>query len=431
MGSHAQPRNEVRGYPTSLKIADLIQDDRNANKGTKRGHRAVADSLKLYGAGRSILIDKAGRIIAGNKTAANAAAAGIDDVILVPSDGTKIIAVQRTDLDLNDPKAKELAIADNRAAELGLEWDPEVLSQLATELNLKPFFTDAELRNIIPPTNNLLGDEDADQGEPPAEPLSKLGDLYLLGKHRLLCGDSTSADDVARLLDGATPHLMVSDPPYGVEYDPTWRDGKSGFSTAAVKMRGKVANDDQADWREAWALFPGDVAYIWCASMHNDEVIQSLEAAGFIRRSHIIWAKQQGVFSRGDYHWQHEPCWYAVKKGRTGHWAGDRKQTTIWEIQTLNPTGNRGEERVGHGTQKPVECMRRPILNNSQPGDIIYDPFLGSGTTLIAAESEGRVCYGMELDPAYVDMIVKRWETATGKKAERTTCQVADPNPQL
>jgi DNA modification methylase len=211
---------------------------------------------------------------------------------------------------------------------------------------------------------------------------------------------------------------MVTDPPYGVSYDPTWRDGKGGFSTAAVKMRGSIANDDQADWREAWSLFPGDVCYVWHGALHSSLVAQSLIDCGFNIRSQIIWAKQQGVFSRGDYHWQHEPCWYAVKKGRTGHWAGDRKQSTVWEIQSLNPTGNRDEERVGHGTQKPVECMRRPILNNSQRGDIVYDPFLGSGSTLIAAESEDRICYGMELDPAYCDMIVGRWEKITGKKAE-------------
>jgi DNA modification methylase len=412
-----------------MNITELVQDNKNANKGTKRGHDAVRFSLEEYGAGRSILIDRKGRVIAGNKTAANAAAAGIVDVIVVKTTGEQLVAVQRTDLDLDDPTARELAIADNRTAEIGLTWDQANMADFAKELDLESFFTDAELKKVAPG----FGSNNASNAapEPPREPVTRLGDLYLLGDHRVLCGDATSATDVDRLLNGTKPLLMVTDPPYGVDYDPTWRDGKGGFSTAAVKQRGKVMNDDRADWREAWALFPGDVAYVWCASMHNDDVIQSLEAAGFVRRSHIIWVKQQGVFSRADYHWQHEPLWYAVRKGATGHWSGDRTQTTVWEIQTLNPTGNRDEERFGHGTQKPVECMLRPILNNSKPGDIVYDPFLGSGTTLIAAHSEGRSCYGLELDPAYCDVIVKRWEDATGEKAERITCQVADQNQPL
>jgi len=401
-----------------LKIADLKSDDRNANKGTKRGRAAVAKSLQEYGAGRSVLIDRDGRLIAGNKTIEQAATAGIDDVIVVPTDGTKIVAVQRMDLSLDDPKARGLAIADNRTAELGLEWDPEVLKNLSGELDLQPFFTDAELHNILPPEEHEGEDAEVDV---PTAPVTVRGDLYLLGKHRLLCGDSTVATDVDYLLDGAKPHLMVSDPPYGVAYDPTWRDGKGGFSTAPVQQRGKVENDDRADWREAWALFPGDVAYIWHGALHAGVVADSLSVGGFQIRSQVIWRKQQGVLSRGDYHWQHEPCWYAVRKGRTGHWHGDRKQSTVWDIASLNPTGRSSgpqDDRVGHGTQKPVECMRRPILNNSQRGDIVYDPFLGSGSTLIAAESEGRICYGMELDPAYCDVIVHRWETLTGKKAE-------------
>jgi DNA modification methylase len=399
-----------------MKVTDLTPDNKNANKGTTRGNKAIAASLKELGAGRSILIDADGRVIAGNKTLAGAIAAGIQDVQVVQSDGSSIIAVQRTDISLDSEAGRKLAIADNRTAQLNLDWDADALAQLSEEFDLSGYFTDSELRNIIPPE---VDEDEDDVPDAPDEPITKPGDLIILGTHRLLCGDATSATDVDRLLDGNVPHLMVTDPPYGVDYDPTWRDGKGGFSTAPVLQRGVVANDDRDDWREAWALFPGDAAYVWCASMHNDVVIQSLEAADFIRRSHIIWIKQQGVFSRADYHWQHEPCWYVVKKGRTGHWAGDRKQTTVWEIQTLNPTGNRDEERVGHGTQKPVECMRRPILNNSKRGDGVYDPFLGSGTTLIACESEGRVCYGMEIDPAYCDVIVARWEKQTKKKAER------------
>jgi DNA modification methylase len=193
-----------------------------------------------------------------------------------------------------------------------------------------------------------------------------------------------------------------------VKYDAAWRAGL-GRSAAGIAT-GEVLNDDRSDWCEAWELFPGDVAYVWCASLHSHEVAGSLIAAGFGLRSQIVWDKTRLVISRGDYHWQHEPCWYAVRKGRTGHWTGDRKQTTLWPIPHL-------KSETGHSTQKPVECMRRPIENNSSPGQAVYEPFSGSGTTIIAAEMTGRACYAVELAPAYVDVAVQRWEAFTGKKA--------------
>ena len=194
---------------------------------------------------------------------------------------------------------------------------------------------------------------------------------------------------------------------------PAWRN-KAG--AAATRRTGKVLNDDRADWREAWALFPGDVAYVWHGALHAATVAESLEVAGFAIRSQIIWAKERLVLSRGDYHWQHEPCAYAVRRGGKGHWAGDRKQTTLWQISSR---GTRTPDTV-HGTQKPVECMRRPILNNSSPGQAVYEPFMGSGTTLIAAETTGRVCLGIELNPAYVDVAVERWQRFTGQAAVLT-----------
>jgi DNA modification methylase len=174
-----------------------------------------------------------------------------------------------------------------------------------------------------------------------------------------------------------------------------------------------VLNDDRADWRDAWALFPGDVAYVWHADLRAREVVESLEACEFQMRAQIVWAKDQLAMSRGHYHFQHEPCWYAVRKGATGHWSGDRKQSTLWEI----PKPRKSE--TGHSTQKPVECMKRPIENNSKPGDYVYEPFSGSGTTIIAAEMAGRKCLAIELNPAYVDVAVMRWQTFTGKVATR------------
>lgn len=177
-----------------------------------------------------------------------------------------------------------------------------------------------------------------------------------------------------------------------------------------MKAAGVVHNDHRADWREAWSLFPGDVAYVWTASLKAPEVVSGLEACGFFPRALIIWAKPQLTISRGHYHWQHEPCWYAVRKGKTGHWAGDRKQSTLWTIhQDPNTTG--------HSTQKPVECMLRPMVNNSSPGQAVFDPFLGSGTSLIAGEVCGRQVLGIELDPLYVDVCCRRWQDFTGRQA--------------
>jgi DNA modification methylase len=205
---------------------------------------------------------------------------------------------------------------------------------------------------------------------------------------------------------------MVTDPPYGVDYDPEWRN-KAGVS--ATKRTGRVANDDRADWRQAWALFPGDVAYVWHAAVHATTVAESLVACGFELRAQIVWSKNRFALSRGDYHWQHEPAWYAVRTGARSHWQGARDQSTLWSIGA-SPME---DAATPHGTQKPVEAMRRPIVNNSARGDAIYEPFCGSGTTLIAAETMGRVCLAMELEPAYCDIIVGRWQTFTGRSATR------------
>jgi DNA modification methylase len=209
------------------------------------------------------------------------------------------------------------------------------------------------------------------------------------------------------LLGDVAPGLMVTDPPYGVEYDPEWRH-RAGVNKSA--RTGQVRNDERADWAEAWALFPGNIAYVWHGALHATTVAESLTTTGFTIRAQIIWAKERLVIGRGDYHWQHEPCWYAVRT--KGNWTGDRKQTTLWTI----PSGGQDTETI-HGTQKPVECMRRPMLNNSSPGQTIYEPFLGSGTTLIAAQTAGRTCFAIELDPLYVDVAIKRWQAFTGEHA--------------
>jgi DNA modification methylase len=239
--------------------------------------------------------------------------------------------------------------------------------------------------------------------------VSRPGDAWVLGRHRLVCGDCTDPAAVELALAGARPHLMVTDPPYGVEYDPAWRNK---VARTATRRTGKVLNDDRADWRAAWALFGGEVAYVWHGALHSVTVAESLTARGFDLRAQIVWAKHAMVLGRGHYHWRHEPCWYAVRAGGQGHWQGDRSQTTLWEI-----SGRNQDAATVHGTQKPVECMRKPIENNSAPGSAVYEPFSGSGTTIIAAEVPGRACHAVELDPLYVDVAVRRWQAFTGQAA--------------
>lgn len=251
-------------------------------------------------------------------------------------------------------------------------------------------------------------------------PAAQHGDVFALGPHRLVCGDATDPRIVGLALGacpaGARPNLMVTDPPYGVSYDPAWRErvDRVGFGRLSL---GPVANDNRSDWREAWALFPGDVAYVWHGALFGSTTQASLEAAGFLARSQIIWRKKHFAISRGAYHWQHEPCWYAVRKGKRSGWTGDRKQRSVWDIANATGWSAIDDGRTGHSTQKPLECMRRPMVNHTRPGDLVYDPFLGSGSTLVAAEELGRVCIAIELMPDYVDMAIARWERFTGRRA--------------
>ena len=381
---------------------------RNARLHSDHQVAVLAANMLTFGWTMPCMISDDGELISGHGRILAATKLGL----------SKIPVMRMSHLD--EDKRRALRLSDNSVGDLA-EWDELNLGLEIIDLQTLGFDTD--LLGFSPEfLDNLLraaqGIDEADNGstegeddipEPPATPVSVAGDLWQLGSHRLICGDSTSADVVGRLLGGVKPLLLVTDPPYGVEYDPSWRNQAGAAKT---KRTGKVLNDDRADWREAWSLFPGDVAYIWHGALHAATVADSLVAAGFAIRSQIIWAKDRLVLSRGDYHWQHEPCWYAVRAKGKGHWAGDRKQTTLWQIANKDQ-----DATTVHGTQKPVECMRRPILNNSSPGQAVYEPFMGSGTTLIAAETTGRICYGVELNPVYVDVAIERWQAFTGKEA--------------
>lgn len=382
-----------------VEIEKLIPYARNSRTHSDTQIAQIAASIKEFGFTNPVLVDGDNQIIAGHGRVMGAQRLNLTEVPCIRL------------AHLNNAQKRAYVIADNKIA-LNAGWDEEMLRLEIGELKDFDFdlsligFDSSEIDQMLA-LNDATTQGNTDEDEVPEEQsrvISNIGDVWLLGKHRLMCGDSTSATDVEKLLGGGMPHLMVTDPPYGVEYDPTRTSDNKAKS-------GKVLNDDIADWREAWALFSGDVAYVWHASLFTHVVLDSLEACGFERRAMIVWAKDRMTLGRGHYHWQHEPCWYVVKKGATGHWVGDRNKTTLWSIKAREDAGH------GHGTQKPIECMRRPIENNSNPGDGVYEPFSGSGTTIIAAEQTGRACYAMELNPPYVDIAVRRWQNFTGKQA--------------
>lgn len=399
------------GDKTFSSLADLTPDPQNARRHNPRNVGMLVDALHQVGAARSIVVDENGVVLAGNATIEAAAEAGIHKVKTVEADGSEIVAVVRRGLS-KEQKTK-LALYDNRVAELA-EWNPDILSELVDTKELEGMFSDKELAEIL--TQTGIEPKDAEPQIDKAAELqqkwgTETGQLWVIGNHRLLVGDATNKADVGRLCANVTPSLMVTDPPYGVDYDPTWRDDKGAFGIGKVTMRGKVENDDNASWREAYELSPTDVAYIWHASRHCVTVNQNLNDAGYEIRAQIIWRKQHFAMSRGDYHWQHEPLFYAVRKGKKSGWLGDRTQSTIWDINNANPSGHTDsqETKLGHGTQKPLECMARPIRNHS--GDV-YDPFVGSGTTLVAAENLNRKCYAIEISPPYVAVCLERMTTA-------------------
>ena len=381
-------------------LADLIPYARNARTHSEAQVALIAGSIREYGFTNPVLVDGASGIIAGHGRVLAARKLGLPAVPVIEL------------AHLTPTQRQAYILADNKLAEAA-GWDKNLLaleigelSDLGVDLGSLGFDA-GEIDAIL--RHGLSDPREEDTPPVPETPVSRLGDLWCLGAHRLICGSATDAATVAAVLRGVVPHLMVTDPPYGVNYDPAWRNAVGAASTKRV---GKVMNDDRADWREAWALFPGDVAYVWHGALHATTVAESLTACGIAVRSQIIWAKERLVLSRGDYHWQHEPCWYAVREKSTGHWSGDRKQTTLWSI----PSRDQDATTV-HGTQKPVECMRRPMLNNSSPGQAVYEPFCGSGSSLIAAEATGRICHAIELDPAYVDVAVLRWQAFAGKVA--------------
>jgi DNA modification methylase len=426
------PSTEVQNWP----IEKLVFYARNPRKNDAAVDR-MCGSIREFGFKIPVLARSDGEVVDGHLRLKAARKLNITEIPVILCD------------EWTPAQVKAFRIMVNRSVAWA-EWDEELLSLELQELNAEEF--DLSLTGFNPKEiDDLLAlpeEEEANVAPPlPVNPVSRTGDLWLCGKHRVLCGSSTSAEDVVHLLGQRKPLLMVTDPPYGIELDTEWRDraGLNGAPgqkrTAATKAAAKanpqypaeasymkhrteghtettISGDTQADWSAAFELVPSiQIAYVWHASIFTREVLDGLIRIGFLYPQQIIWNKGRTVLTRTHYWYQHEPCWYVRKKNAP--WFGKAgENSTVWDSPSPKfIMGSSDEEKYDHPTQKPVDLMRRPILNHIKRGELVYEPFLGSGTTLAAAELTERVCCGMELDPKYVDVIVQRWQTLSGKLA--------------
>lgn len=409
-----------------VKISDLIPDLHNANKGTPRGRGMLEKSLSKYGAGRSILIDKNNRIIAGNKTAEVAGAIGIENIRIIETNGKEIVAVKRTDLDLeSDNAARELAFADNRTAEVSIEWSPEELvAAQESRCDLTDMFSQEEISRITG-VELLAGETDPDSiPEVGEKSVSKTGDLWILGNHRLLCGDSSDPHTIIRVLGTDLPACVFTDPPYGVSI------GKKNAMLNSFNKHNRnlkdIENDDLNPQQLKAVLQPifenvkkyaaEDCTFFVCAPQGGElgmMMMMMMRDSGLIPRHVLIWKKNSTTFSMGklDYDYAHEPILLTWGKKHKRPMLGAHK-TTVWEIDKPRACKE-------HPTMKPVELYINAYLNNSDLNDIVFDPFGGSGTCLIASEQSNRRGRVIEISPFYCDVILKRWASFSGKEPLR------------
>jgi DNA modification methylase len=398
-------------------IDRLIPYARNPRKNDAAVDR-MCGSIREFGFKIPCLIRSDGEVIDGHLRLKAARKLGITDIPVILCD------------EWTPAQVKAFRLLVNRSA-LWADWDEELLKIELLDLQASDFdlsltgFDSKELDDF------LLNDTPEEDAAPPLPvvPVTKPGDLWLCGSHRVLCGDATDEAVVSRLLGEHKPFLLVTDPPYGIELDSEWRDrarlnncGAAEPSYLKHRTQGhretSISGDTRADWSEAFALVPSlEVGYVWHASTFTREVLDGLLKIGFLHHQQIIWDKGRPVLTRTHYWFQHEPCWYVRKKNAP--WYGKAgENSTIWTSPSPKfIMGGSDEEKFDHPTQKPVDLMRRPILNHTKPGELVYEPFLGSGTTLAAAEVTQRVCYGLELDPKYADVVVQRWQGLSGKQA--------------
>jgi DNA modification methylase len=400
----------------TVKVADLSNDPANARKHGEKNIATIVASLRRFGQQKPIVVDSSGVVRAGNGTLEAARQLGWDT-----------IEIQRTELTSSDAIA--YAIADNRTSELA-EWDDDILAAqlqgLLTEdeeLLDAAGFDEDELEALLGEldddgtTGEIIEDE---VPEPPVDPITKPGDLWILGRHRVLCGDSTKAEDVGRLMGGVKAEMMFTDPPYGVDYSGGIQFQKDG--TAVTNNRQKLKNDDTTAIYPAFlpvalAVVDGP-CYMWFAGSKARDVYNAVHDNACDVHALIIWHKTNATYAamNAQYKQRHEPCLYFKPKGSTLRWCGETTEATVWS-----------QDRDGinefHPTQKPVALAAKAIGNHEAAN--VLDMFCGSGSTLIAAEQLGRTCYGMEISPQYCDVIVNRWENLTGEKA---VCQFKTPD---
>jgi DNA modification methylase len=386
-------------------IERLTPYARNARTHSDAQVAQIAASIQRFGFNNPILVASDAGIVAGHGRYQAARKLGLSRVPVIVLDH------------LTETERRAYVIADNKIAE-NAGWDNDLLtSELAAlndlEFDLETLGFDArELEKILGASDDPAADECPALEE---RAITRLGDLWLLGRHRLLCGDATNADDVARLMAGAKASLFATDPPYGVAYNDETGNEASKF--------GVIANDENDGPRlqrflsnvfQSWLPFLNDNAawYLWHAQMTQGFFAAAAAAAAqLLIHRQIIWVKPSLVLGHGDYHWRHELCFYGWRKGYRAQWLGDRAQTTVWEI-------GRENDHI-HPTQKPVEIFVRPITFHTTVGEVCAEPFAGSGTQFIAAEKTARRCFATEVDPRYCDVIIRRWQTYTGKQATR------------
>jgi DNA modification methylase len=403
-------RNRIVGSGTE-DPTHLLANPRNWRTHPDAQRQALRGSLDTVGWVQSILVNRVtGHVVDGH--------ARVKEAIGRGEPAVPVLYVELT----ADEEALVLATLDPIGAMA--ERDTAKLEALLAELHVDDAGLRALLADLAPPKRGLVDPDEIP--ELPADPIVKPGEIWLLGEHRLVCGDATNAADVARLLDGAAPTLLSTDPPYGVALDPTWRDGVYNDLGPAerpyLRTRGHrnttLSGDTRADWSEAFALVPSlTVGYVWHAGVHAAAVAAGLVRIGFEIVAQVIWDKGLFAMGRSWYHWRHEPCWVIRKPGVPNLFRGERNQSTVWEAPSpkMIMAGSR-EAKEDHPAQKPVVLSEIPLTNHA--GDV-YDPFLGSGTTLIAAERLGRRCFGLEIDPRYASLVVERWQAFSGQTAER------------
>jgi len=391
---------------------------RNPRKNDHVVGRMVA-SIQEFGLKIPLLVRSNGEVVDGHLRLKAAQQLGLQDIPVLLCD------------EMSPAQVKQFRLLVNRSANWA-EWNRELLTLELEELKHLEFSLDLTGFDPVELDDLLFRDQPGGQDdvipEAPLNPVTKVGDVWVCGSHRVMCGDATSAEDVSRLLASKKPDLMVTDPPYGIDLDSEWRyraglNGKGADEPHYPRRteghrNTSISSDTRADWSEAFALVPSlQVAYVWHASKFTSEVLAGLLRIGFLHHQQIIWNKGRTVLTRTHYWFQHEPCWYVRKKNAP--WFGKAgENSTVWESASPKFTmGGSKEAKFDHPTQKPLTLMRRPILNHIKRGHVVYDPFLGSGTTLIAADLVERVCYGLEIDPRYIDVTVARWQQLNGKAA--------------